>query len=199
MRKLIALATLFIVSLPATAATVRYSYQGADFELGSFSIPASLAGLSAISGYVDIDGGLASNLTSQSVSNVLAFEFFDGVTTINQANTSIDTFEVSTDANGNITAWLLVLPQLAPGTGNGDPQSMLIASDDSGAFPFPIYDSSSYASFVIIGTDIVPTTLRVRSESAGAWQIAAVPLPAAVWLLASALAGLGWFARRRAS
>jgi hypothetical protein len=48
----------------------------------------------------------------------------------------------------------------------------------------------------LCGQECMYPVLRLRQISAG--QISAVPVPAAAWLLGSALAGLGWMRRKRA-
>ena len=99
-----------ILALPLMASSVTYTYTGSDFQ--SASSPYSTSDF--VSGFFTLPAALGDNLVDDSITPT-SYSFSDGVQTISSASPPPDvTFEVSTDASGNINGWFINLLFLSP-------------------------------------------------------------------------------------
>jgi hypothetical protein len=101
---------------PASLADTIYTYTGNNFTT-IFNAPAPVPTGTyntsmSVSGNFTLANSLAPNLSEIDITtDVLSFSFFDGRSTLTNINAPMDSFLVSTDAGGNITAWLISLDQ----------------------------------------------------------------------------------------
>lgn len=99
-----------ILALPMMASSVTYTYTGNDFQ--SASAPYTTSDF--VSGYFTLPTALGDNLTDDSITPA-SYSFSDGVQTISSSSPPTDvTFDVSTDASGNINGWFINLEFLSP-------------------------------------------------------------------------------------
>jgi len=103
-----------IVGVASTArADVTYSYTGSQFsQFGGFDTP-TCAPLCRITGWFTLDQPLGPDLPltdiAQAPYHLIAFGFTDGVTTVTSQFTGDVSFKVQTNANGDVSAWDILL------------------------------------------------------------------------------------------
>lgn len=190
----------FVFGNISHAATVQYSYTGNPL-VSSRTNPLCTIGTEGcfnnITATVDLSGILGNSLALQTITP-LAWSISDGLTTINSLSTDVTLFEpikISTDGTGNIIEWRFIVQRLA---GTNQPVDELVymqTINDSGA-----NDTTAYCRIPSTpdGTSCRDAEAATVAD-AGAWTMAAVPLPATVWLFGSGLLGLVGVARRRRS
>lgn len=210
---------LTFATLSASAATVRYSYYGADASTytATYSIfpnngedpsPIPVPGDYRITGWVEVDGPLAANLINADISNSISDWSFDlnfSTGSINHTNyqSLLDYYAmdvcngsgcfnvtVSTDAQGNISEWSFKIPDLQF-FGNGESYNSRFSLTPT----LPNGDNGKYSESIWLGGGYV-SVKDYTSASVGSWSATVVPIPGAVWLFASALGLMGWRSRR---
>jgi hypothetical protein len=104
--------SFLILTLPAMASPVTYTYSGNDFEVvtGPYSTSDS------ISGFFSVASALPDNLafTPDDVT-LTSYSFTDGVQTFSSISPPTNVFfEIGTDASGNINKWDITLGSSSP-------------------------------------------------------------------------------------
>jgi hypothetical protein len=207
-KALVAFAAAFFISLGAGAlttakATTVYTYTGNDYtSIVDNLLPSGTYTTSmSVSVTFTLANPLAANLPvlTDITVDVLSFSFFDGRNTLTNATAVDDLFSVGTDMAGNIVLWNVAAD-------NGDPTSIgekafLIETLFPGNgldFDQALIDECVFA---VAGTctnflfDVGSNT-----DHPGHWartDLPNVPLPGALPLFASGLAGLGLLGWRR--
>lgn len=167
-RLAIALAAV-VLTLPLTAGPVTYTYTGNDFN----SVTASVYTTSDfVSGFFTLASPLADDMTlPPGGSNItpLSFSYTDGVQTYSSAgNPSQITFQIATDASGNIIQWNVSL-------GNGPPSAVFTRN-----YPVSVEDAGIFG-----------IQEGAISNDPGAWSVSTtVPEPATLVLAGAGLAAL---------
>jgi hypothetical protein len=206
MRHAIGVILLLVVG-SAQAAPVRYEYLGQEFT--DFNDAPEVAGSYGagmrVSGYFVLSDALAADTGAViAIADMQDFSFTDGRNTITETQTSLPTsIFLQTDAAGNIFRW-----DINVGTSFDQPQP---SGDQSwniwSRTNFDGSNATDYASTDVCtsfgGTEERPCissysdTALILQGTPGTWTATAVPIPAAVWLFGSALAGLGWMRRKQ--
>jgi hypothetical protein len=190
------------LSVGAAKANTIYSYTGVHFTdfgrglvgfadyttsmnvFGSFTLATSLA-----PGLTNVD--ITADLTS--------FSFFDGINTLTDLNTSggNKTFSVSTDVLGKISAWGIIMQTGISDTGISFRIRTRFdgvgAADDGQIKQCTNYSGGSSC------TNGFTSNFGLALDP-GTWAVAdvpGVPIPAALPLFATGLAGLGFLVRRK--
>ncbi|MDN3277979.1 PEPxxWA-CTERM sorting domain-containing protein [Frankia sp. RB7] len=187
----VALAFLAPIDI-ARAAEVTYNYVGANF-LGAHD-PFTLA--ENLTGTISFAAPLAANLTlnpSSTNSNVTpsAFSFTAGPETLTSGafTKSFTSFQFSTDAAGNITAWDIVI-----GLGGGGQ----INIDNYGSgFSGNVGDQVAVGANFVGDSNFNPQEAFALNRVAGEFQIAAVPEPSTWAMMIIGFCGVGFMAYRR--
>ncbi len=185
LKKTLALVCLTL-SLTANAATV-YTYTGLEFT----SVTGDFDTSDFITATLNLDDALAANLTDVDLTTLAGFSLTMSAGHISIANTgsgvTLSEAEVTTDALGNIVEWGLLL-RVAVG-----------ATQESNILTrhFPGYNSDLVKDSLTIGAPRGSELGRGNVTPAGTWAVATVPVPAAAWLLGSALIGLAGLKRRK--
>lgn len=197
---------LTFLALPATAATVRYSYTGADASTYSgsettygpppYPITAPWVPPAPVTGWIELDTNLAANLTNVNISTLVDNWAFDSGGFLQLQNIDFPcncgsdfTMFVSTNAQGAITEWSL------DATTGGD---IGYGSFTSRFVDAPLSENgeSIFRSYYGSPGICCSNTWTASSASVGSWSATVVPIPGAVWLFASALGLMGWRSRR---
>jgi hypothetical protein len=98
------------LALPMMASPVTYTYTGNDFQTASGLYSTS----DFVSGFFTLASALGDNVVDDSITPA-SYSFSDGVQTISSASPPTDvTFDISTDASGNINGWFINLEFLSP-------------------------------------------------------------------------------------
>lgn len=195
----VAAAMLALAAVPANAATVRYSYTGADTSTFSGSQTGyNDAGIivttpwvppAPITGWIELDTELAANLTNVNISVSVDSWAFDSGNFMKLNNTCACDYgflmSVSTNAQGAITEWNFE-------AGNGGSGGFGIITSRFLHAPISENGESIEQQFY--------SNVIASSASVGSWSgPTVVPIPAAVWLFGSCLGWLGWLRLRQAA
>ena|ERR1700733_3062473 len=162
---------LFCGLQSAARASTIYSYTGSDFTFATSPYTTS----DYVSGSFTTATPLADNLSMASITPSF-YSFSDGVQTFSSLSPPTDvTFEISTNASGQITGWFI---NLENPTTNNQIFTNTLNHEDGGATS----DGEGYIFYLPIGTLPQPT-----------WQVSgsAVPEPNVSWVLFGVLTG-GW-------
>jgi len=194
---------LFFTQHISQAALVQYSYQGGDLSLrvpsDSLALPAELTHLSAvitlddtyfINNTYDFSHCNLNGLQCDQLDGMIDWVISDGVTTYSY-NGIYDYMgmTLSVDEAGDVIDYQILLDAYNPLSGDlvfGEHTHLDITGDFS--------EGTFYCSGTIdVNCDLSDSAFG----SVGSWTVTplAVPVPAAVWLFGSALAGLGWMRR----
>jgi len=163
---------LFCGLQSAARADITYTYTGNDFTTATGAYTTS----DFVSGYFTLASALGDNLVLASETPA-TYSFSDGVQTISSLSPPTDvTFEISTDASGNIDAWFINLENPSPlnqiSTQTSPNQEDLGSS--GGSEGFNLFGTVSESQWVESGASTSP-----------------VPEPNMSWLLFGVLTG-GW-------
>lgn len=190
MRRFLVLFALIIGSAVSNAAPVRYDYHGGALQRAGVPISSTVSGF-----MIAPDALLPNAFYSSDLGWAPYLELsFEGES-LNSATAGFIFLELQTDASGNISRWTLGITAPNPlqlGLHNITSQLEYNAQygwyvGESVALCYQVTSSSScYAD--IIG--------RPVGAPVPAWSLAEVPVPAAVWLLASGLGLLGYWGRK---
>lgn len=170
------------VGAPAGAATT-YRYEGHAFDLIRDQTPplGTYTADMSVSGWFSVETALASNPLTDIRTLVVAYEFFDGRQTLDEANSDISEFSIAVGDGGEVSAWNISVWN--PGTNLIDTHNFRYGFDDIRI------DAGSLLSG---GPSFDAAFAR---NSPGSWTV--VPAPGAAWLLTPALAVLTTRLRRR--
>ena len=164
------------LAIPLTASTT-YTYTGNDFEAvfgGSYTTS------DFVSGFFTVASPLPDNLVfSNNNVTPTAYSFTDGVQTFSSVSPPTNiTFDIGTDASGNITSWNVTL-------GSGPPGNNSVSTDNAAS------DVGQMDSFGAFG-DVIgdPGTWASSSGST------ATPEPASLGVVGLLLVAAGAFRRR---
>jgi hypothetical protein len=206
MKKILALAVL--MSSPAVWAATAYEYAGNNYlTVYTSSSPADKFYTSMdVSGVFVIDDAIIDSYRLDVSDELLSFSFSDGVTTYTEQTSEVSAFIVSTDVSGDITDWWIVLKNGIDGDWQlGEEYHVLTTQTFTYASSTVKDVGETYTcidyqgGFAGMGGECTNNDLDAGSNRnvPGTWaQSSVVPIPAAVWLFGSALAGLGWMRRK---
>ncbi len=177
----VAASALALALIPAESANaaVTYTYVGPNFNVlvPDASVSTHFTTSDHITGTVTFSAPLAANLPLTSeIANLTDFTFSAGPETLTKATANfLTTFEISTDASGNITGWLINIGKGGYGSlflegGDGTPRDQAVLSP----------------------------TERGQINGQGTFTQAAVPEPASWALMIGGLGLTGAALRRRA-
>jgi len=200
---------ILLGSAAANATSVRYDYSGQEFT--SFTdvaeVPGSYIPGMRVSGYFVLSEALTFeplNVHVIAIEDMLDFSFTDGRNTITAEQLNLPTsIQLSLNANGDIFFWDINLSTSFDQPESGGEQSWQIwtRTDFGGSTATDMGMTS-----VCIGAVGERPCLGSKDDTAivfqgapGTWTATVVPVPAAVWLFGSALAGLGWLRRKQAA
>jgi hypothetical protein len=176
MRHALAVILLFVVG-SANAATIVYAPDGDVTGIGGLDIGGTLYNVDFETGAYSTFGGVEDFWTTQA-EGVAAINTINALLNANlPANCEVNN---STSDSGSCTSFSAYRYSVNIGAGNATHAASYVDFFDEPHEPWSIACTSCEV------TNISPVT---------AWSV--VPLPAAVWLFGSALAGLGWFRRRQ--
>ena len=177
-------------------ANVTYSYSGNDFTQiendYALPVPGTYTTAMNVSGWFEVAGPLAAN-TSHLLVTPLSYSFTDDrstYTNLDSVLSSADSFEVSTNATGNIVSWFIGVQ--AFGTGNlwtTNDNSRQCGPSAPCVFDYGAVEPNWYNS----------TTQRDSAivwNNPGSWT-STVPEPESYAMLLAGLSLLGIVARRR--
>lgn len=191
----VALSAAVLLSIASSAqATAIYQYTGNPFEsISDNPLPAgTYTTAMSVSGVMMLNSPLAPNLVQKGISPT-SFMFSDGRNAITDASPGLNivSFTLSTDADGNISFWdIMVSVNFALPAFPGE-QSPQIGTENlvSGGL-----DAARLAECVtlLLCTSFVADSASVLSP--GTWTL--IPEPSTALLLAAGLAGLAQMGRR---
>lgn len=165
------LVAVMMITAPALA-QVTYSFTGEPF---THADPPYTLG-DRIVGSVELAGVLPPLMPLTDIAALLLdFTFTDGIQTRVSGNTNVCTFEVATDAVGNIVHWYVSLRQ-SPFPGAGNPVQ---AIDLVGPIPGPGYEQGGEGPAPAVPCGNTSLTTYATSSSAGSW-VTIQPVAAAI-------------------
>ncbi len=154
-------------------ADVSYFYTGTDFTIAEGPYTTS----DSVTGSITLSAPLGSYLFYDAITPV-AFSFSDGVQTLTQNNTNNNSFTVSTDAAGDITAWVMNVAAEVSGV-----NLELIITANAPGYTFDLGASAI----------VVPGSFVEASTSApGTWSAGVVPETSTWVMMGLGFAGLGY-------
>jgi hypothetical protein len=153
-------------------ADVNYFYTGTDFTIAQGPYTTS----DSVTGSITLSSPLGSYLFYDAITPV-AFSFSDGVQTLTQNNTNNNSFTVSTDAAGDITAWIINVAAEVSGV-----NLELVVTANAPGYAFDLGTSAI----------VVPGSFVEASTSIpGTWSAGVVPETSTWIMMAVGFAGLG--------
>jgi hypothetical protein len=166
------LIAILAVPLPALAQATDYTYTGQDFS----SVDGTFTKTDKVTGGLIVSSPLGDNLSSAFITPT-SFSFSDGLNTIDNSDTRLAVFDVSTNSTGQITDWYIEL---------------FGANDE-------ILTASSGSSILEFDNGFSGVTLGANMGAPGIWKSTSVPeFPSPVYLVLAAVAiSLGLVVRRR--
>jgi len=197
-------ALLLIMTASANASYV-YSYTGNAFD--SFSSPSSWDTSMYVSGTFDLQGALGPSLIDSPIVPT-SFSFTDGMNTITSADAAADPllynvdFRFSTDPNGVITGWYVLLDfgsvstPFYPGTLGKIGDTLARIHTEGGVSEFgkaASWDVAVIYTCTAINSDSSCATEQDTGGTVanpGAWTVSSVPIPSAFWLFGTGVLGL---------
>jgi hypothetical protein len=149
--------------------------------------------------------------------DLLSYSFSDGINTLSSDNNLSEiTYLEIWFLEGEVVDWALEANSVVDTSGyydipalrsristySGGPPPLGAYGSYTGDTSGDVYDDISYSQPCSTDADCDgPSTYYFSgaaiTSSAGSWSASVVPIPAAVWLFGSALAGLGWMRRKR--
>jgi hypothetical protein len=181
MRTLLTLTLLALCSGIAARADIFYYYTGQNFTSGNTS--------GSISGYIKLASPFGDNLNYAGFSPT-AFSFTDGTETVTNTNNTVvfANWQMSTDASGNPTDWIIFLE--AGPAGSGEYTWLLnIYNNPGGAYQ--VGDGSS-GEYTLSGHFFDNSNSVAGSFSTTPPGPSTVPEPSSIALLLTALGGVWW-------
>ena len=164
------------------------------------------------------DTSIYDNYSGNYATELLSFSFSDGINTLSSDNNFSEiTFLEIWFFEGEIGGWALEASSVNGGTyfqsristHSGIAPSPYIGRSYSGDTSAGVYDDIAYSQRCSSDPDCEPNNGpppyysdyyfggAAKSSSVGSWSSSVVPVPAAIWLFCSALAGLGWMRRKQ--
>lgn len=163
-----------ILTLPLMASSVTYTYTGNDFE----TVIAPYTTSDFVSGSFTLTSPLADNMAESAITPA-SYSFTDGVQTFSSAAPPAEvTFDVGTDASGNIDTWVIEL-------NSGPPSDDVVATSSNSS------DFGELGLFAL-GENIGDPGTWVMSGGGGL----PVPEPGNVALIGLAVVGIGLVRRK---
>lgn len=184
MKTAILCATSFLVivlalTIPISASAETYTYTGTMFTQESSDWPP----LSYVAGNFTMPSPLAANLNDTTI-DPTSFVFTDWVDIIDNFNATLDQFEVSTDADGNITSWIFSVTE----NNSQDGEGYIYSSSTEGD-----YATFSYGGYTGQSSVTAPGTWVVPDPP----PAAVTPEPSAILLLGTGMLGVAGIIRRK--
>ena len=193
--RLILACALLAFASTAQAITI-YTYSGNNFT----SIPRNdpdPAGTyttdMGISGSFSVNSPLATGGLTSVAPSVLSYSFNDGRSTLTEANSELQAFEIAIDGSGDVSEWRIIVQQPFPGTfQQGDVRRTILTQSFSGSNPD---DSGEIDVCLVNGCSSQGIDWGRAFGNPGTWSV--VPVPAAGILFLTALIPGFALARRR--
>ncbi len=181
---------MILASLGAQAAPITYTYTGNTLVTLGTNDPRTYV----ITVSLTFSAALASSLPYGDVSPI-NYAISDGWATITETTPNYDfLIRVSTDATGAINKWNILTQ--APFADNT--QNHISTQETSGVCCSNLISDFSFYCFTVTEPNSCAGRGGHLLNSPGTWSARVVPVPAALWLLGSALGVLGVMRRRGA-